>query len=122
MRHLYLFAILLFIGIESNAQFITSEDSLHAGLDPSGKNVLISGYGEAKYSYDQNFQTATVNLTRAVFFIGYKFNAKITCSQNGAGRCQGGPGRAANSPWSRLFLNLISTKTTTCLQACSFPA
>jgi hypothetical protein len=61
-----------------NAQFLTREDSLSAGLTPSSRNVILAGYGEAKYSYDANFETANFNLTRSVLFVGYKFNPKIT--------------------------------------------
>lgn len=51
---------------------------MSAGLNPSTNNVIISGYGEAKYSYNSNLETANINLTRAVFFIGYRFNNKIS--------------------------------------------
>jgi hypothetical protein len=61
-----------------NAQLLNREDSLNAGLTPSGNNVILSGYGEAKYSYDSNLETASINLTRTVLFVGYRFTNKIT--------------------------------------------
>lgn len=67
----------LFSGLV-HAQFLTHEDSLLAGLNPTGKNVILAGYGEAMYSYDQNLETATINLTRNVLFLGYRFNNKIS--------------------------------------------
>lgn len=62
----------------SNAQLLTREDSLNAGLSPNPRAVIISGYGEAKYSFDNNLKTATANLTRNVLFVGYRFNEKFT--------------------------------------------
>jgi hypothetical protein len=61
-----------------SGQVMSREDSLHLGLDPSVKNVIISGYGEAKYSYDSNLETAVINFTRNVLFVGYRFNEKVT--------------------------------------------
>ena len=62
----------------AKAQFLTREDSLNAGITPSMKSVILSGYGEAKYVYDVNQKTAKINLTRNVLFVGYKFSNKIT--------------------------------------------
>ena len=70
--------LLTLVSISVNAQVLTREDSLNAGLNPTAKNVILGGYGEAKYSYDKNFQTATATLTRNVLFVGYRFNSKIT--------------------------------------------
>ncbi|MFN8154263.1 MAG: hypothetical protein U0Y08_08245 [Bacteroidia bacterium] len=78
MKHKLLILLALCYCVSANAQFMTREDSLNAGLNPSSKNVILSGYGEAKYSYDNNFKTATANLTRAILFMGYRFNPKIT--------------------------------------------
>lgn len=78
MKGLKIFICCFFITSISVAQLLTAEDSLSAGLNPNSKNVILSGYGEAKYSYDQNFQTARINLTRNVLFVGYRFNSKIT--------------------------------------------
>lgn len=78
MRHiLLLFSVLANIQFAS-AQILTREDSLNAGLNPSSKNVILAGYGEAKYSYDQNLKTATASLTRNILFVGYRFNSKVT--------------------------------------------
>ncbi len=73
-----LWIFLILIPLYSEAQFLTREDSLAAGLNPSTKNVIIAGYGEAKYSYDENYKTATSTLTRNVLFVGYRFSPRIT--------------------------------------------
>ncbi len=78
MKKIYCTVILVSCFLVSNAQLVNREDSLNAGLTPSNNNVIISGYGEAKYSYDQNLETAHINLTRNVLFVGYRFNDKIT--------------------------------------------
>lgn len=75
---LVLICMTLLLTKQSRAQFLTREDSLNAGLSPSSKNVILSGYGEAKYSYNENLKTAAINLTRNVLFVGYRFNNKIT--------------------------------------------
>jgi hypothetical protein len=62
----------------SFSQVLTSEDSLQAGLESSDKSTFISGYGEAKYQNDLKNHTATANLTRAVLFVGHRFNNKIS--------------------------------------------
>lgn len=70
--------LLLLLSTSSFGQLLTREDSLNAGLSPNPRSVILSGYGEAKYSYDANFKTATANLTRSVLFVGYRFNEKFT--------------------------------------------
>lgn len=57
-------------------QLITYEDSLNNGLN-AGKTV-ISGYGSAAYQRNFDYQTATINLERAVLFVGHQFNSKIS--------------------------------------------
>ncbi len=61
----------------SNAQVITHEDSLTAGLLSSEKATVISGYGEGKFSFDTRYATAKANLTRAVLFVGHKFSNNV---------------------------------------------
>lgn len=77
-KYLLPFLLLPFLNTSTTAQVLTREDSLNAGLNPSTKNVILGGYGEAKYSYDKNFETATASLTRAVLFVGYRFTPKMT--------------------------------------------
>jgi len=78
MKKTILYTAAILLSISSNAQFLNREDSMLAGLNPSGNNVIISGYGEAKYSYNSNLETANINLTRTVLFVGYRFNNKIS--------------------------------------------
>lgn len=78
MKNIMLLTCSILLNMSTNAQFLNREDSMSAGLNPSTNNVIISGYGEAKYSYNSNLETANINLTRAVFFIGYRFNNKIS--------------------------------------------
>lgn len=77
MRNYFLLFALV-TGMSAQAQFLTREDSLNAGLTPNAKAVILAGYGEAKVSYDANFQTAEASLTRNVLFLGYRFSKKIT--------------------------------------------
>ncbi|MEI8280650.1 MAG: hypothetical protein WCG87_12900 [Bacteroidota bacterium] len=53
----------------------TGEDSLNLGAAHS--KTIISGYGDLSYSRDFNAQTATLNLNRAVLFVGHQFNDRI---------------------------------------------
>lgn len=62
----------------AGAQVITQEDSLNAGLTRSDKPTVISGYGEAKVSYDLRLRTGNANLTRNVLFLGHKFSSRIS--------------------------------------------
>ena len=54
---------------------LTNEDSLTAGVSKS--KTVISAYGSTFYRRDFNQQKATINLERAVLFIGHQFNSKI---------------------------------------------
>ena len=64
--------------LSANAQVLTKEDSLAAGVVASEKATMISGYGEANYQNNTTYKTASANLERAVLFVGHKFNNKIT--------------------------------------------
>lgn len=69
----------LFIGIvATNAQVITKEDSLNAGLTRSNSPTVISGYGQAKVEYNMRLKTGVANLTRNVLFFGHRFNKNIS--------------------------------------------
>ena len=57
-------------------QLITSEDSLQSGNN--NNSTVISGYGSAYYQNNRNAGVATMNLERAVIFIGHKFNPSIS--------------------------------------------
>jgi hypothetical protein len=63
-----------------NAQVITREDSLNAGLTPKNNPTVISGYGQAKVQYDLRFKTGVASLTRNVLFIGHRFSNRISFS------------------------------------------
>lgn len=64
-------------GVLAQSQLITREDSLTSNASRVGSTV-ISGYGEASFQRDNYLRTAGANLTRAVFFIGHRFNSKIS--------------------------------------------
>lgn len=55
---------------------LTNEDSLTAGFDKS--KTVLSGYGSAFYQRNSTLQTASLNLERAVLFVGHQFNSKIS--------------------------------------------
>ncbi len=78
---MYKFLSLLFllcIYCNINAQVLTSEDSLTAGLVAGNQKTVLSGYGEARMSYDLKQKDAEANLKRVVLFVGHKFNNKIS--------------------------------------------
>ncbi len=55
---------------------LTNEDSLNAGFDKS--KTVISGYGTVFYQHNAALQSASINLERAVLFVGHQFNSKIS--------------------------------------------
>jgi hypothetical protein len=77
MKKLLLF-IITFSSIAADAQILTKEDSLAAGLVGSNAPTVISGYGSAQYKYDINHKTAGANLDRVVLFLGHRFTNKIS--------------------------------------------
>ena len=80
-RYKYLpsFIVLLFtFPITTIGQVLTPEDSLSANLLTQNASTVISGYGEVKYQYDLRYKTGTANLTRAVLFVGHRFNSRIS--------------------------------------------
>ncbi len=66
------------LAFTSEAQIITKEDSLNAGLTPQNNPTVISGYGQAKVEYDLRSKTGVASLTRNVLFIGHRFSNKIS--------------------------------------------
>ena len=63
----------------SNAQILTHEDSLSAGLDIKGNSATaISGYGEIAYKNNIYNNTAVAQLQRAVLFVGHRFSKNIS--------------------------------------------
>lgn len=54
------------------------EDSLLTGAKKPFGETTISGYGEFKFNYDLRFKTGTANMTRAVLFVGHRFNDKVS--------------------------------------------
>jgi hypothetical protein len=54
----------------------SGEDLLSGGNAKSSQTVL-SGYGEANYQHNFKYKTSTLDLARAVLFVGHQFNGKI---------------------------------------------
>ena len=77
MRKIFLIAALAAASYVQ-AQVLTREDSLNAGLTPGERATVISGYGEAKVGIDLNEGRAEANLTRNVLFIGHRFSPRIS--------------------------------------------
>ena len=69
--------ILLFTQV-SQAQIITYEDSLNAGLTRTAQKTFVSSYGHVHAGYDLKKGKGTANLDRIVLFLGHKFNKNIT--------------------------------------------
>jgi hypothetical protein len=80
LKSLHLFVFLAFVYFPQviEAQVLTREDSLNAGLTPKTNPTVISGYGQAQVTYDLRVKTGTANLTRNVIFIGHRFSDKIS--------------------------------------------
>jgi len=80
---IYSVATVFITTITANAQLtpaqkliLTNEDSLHSGVNQV--KTVLSGYGSASYQRDFNAKTASINLDRAVLFVGHRFNDKIS--------------------------------------------
>lgn len=71
-------SVALLGSISNQAQVITREDSLNAGLVAKNAPTVISGYGQAKVEYDLKNRTGVANLTRNVLFLGHRFSNKIS--------------------------------------------
>lgn len=80
-KTLYCLAVAItvfFIHYTAHAQVLTSEDSLYAGLIAKEQSTVLSGYGEARYTYNIQHKNAEASLSRVVLFVGHKFNNKIS--------------------------------------------
>jgi hypothetical protein len=62
----------------ANAQILTKEDSLAAGLFASSSATAISGYGSVKYKYAEKTKQGQANVDRVILFVGHKFSKKIS--------------------------------------------
>ena len=71
--------ILLILGtVYTNAQVLTREDSLAAGLIRSNASTVISGYGNINNTSNLTTKSNTINLDRLVLFVGHKFNNRVS--------------------------------------------
>ncbi len=55
----------------------SSGEDLLTGGNAKASQTVISGYGEAVYQHDFKHKNSTLDLARAVLFVGHKFNSKI---------------------------------------------
>lgn len=78
MKRLRLILPCALLAASLNAQVLTSEDSLAAGLQADQQRTYISGYGELVAQYDLVLSTGQARLTRNVLFIGHRFNRRIS--------------------------------------------
>lgn len=69
---------LILLSTVSFGQFLTVEDSLQNGLNPTQKATLIGGYGEAAYHNNLTLENSFVNFNRMVIFVGHKFSKNIS--------------------------------------------
>lgn len=56
----------------------SSGEDLLTGGNAKTAQTVISGYGEATYQHDFKYKNSTINLARAVLFVGHQFNKKIS--------------------------------------------
>lgn len=73
---LFLFLLNHFL-VHLNAQVLTKEDSLTAGLIAASQTTVLSGYGSMHYSKDLTSHESEANIERIVMFFGHKFSKKI---------------------------------------------
>ncbi|MCW3084370.1 MAG: hypothetical protein JWP12_1736 [Bacteroidetes bacterium] len=78
MKKLLLLSLSVLNLLSAQAQVLTKEDSLNAGLIARNTSTVVSGYGSLKYQYETRPKVARANLDRAVIFLGHKFNNKIS--------------------------------------------
>jgi hypothetical protein len=76
LKRIFFVIICTFITVSTKAQ--TAEDSLVTGLTKRDGATVISGYGEFKFNYDLRYKTGTANMTRAVLFVGHRFNKRVS--------------------------------------------
>lgn len=77
MRPQHILPFLLFATLPAFSQVLTREDSLRAGLVQKDASTVISGYGEARVTYDLKNYTGEATLPRNVLFLGHRFSNKI---------------------------------------------
>ena len=70
--------IVSFTFLTAHTQVLTPEDSLQAGLIAKDQATVLSGYGEARYTYNVQHKNAEASLSRVVLFVGHKFSNKIS--------------------------------------------
>lgn len=78
MKKNILISIVLSGFLSTQAQVLTKEDSLAAGIISRNTATVISGYGSVKYQYNVNSKLAHANVDRVILFLGHKFNNKIS--------------------------------------------
>ncbi len=80
MKFIYQSVIIISILIFSqlNAQILTKEDSLSAGLIVSKSATVLSSYGNVKYSNNITNGTSSTNVDRLILFIGHKFKSNLS--------------------------------------------
>ena len=76
VKRIFFVIFCTFLATSIKAQ--TAEDSLITGLTKRDGATVISGYGEFKFNYDLRYETGTANMTRAVLFVGHRFNKRVS--------------------------------------------
>jgi hypothetical protein len=79
MKKLFFSICFTFLGVCTllNAQILTKEDSLNAGLVRSSNPTVLSGYGNVRYNNNLTNKEALLNVDRIVLFVGHRFTKKI---------------------------------------------
>ena len=72
----FLYALQAQVTTPAQQLILTNEDSLNAGTNKA--KTVLSGYGSAFYQRNSNQHTASMDLERAVLFVGHQFNAQIS--------------------------------------------
>lgn len=110
-----------FFGKKVEGQVLTPEDSLYAGLIAKDQSTILSGYGEARYTYNIQHKDAEASLSRAVLFVGHKFSNKISLFTElevedalvaGSGGDEGNVGSKGSIGFEQAFLKFNINPTT----------
>lgn len=78
IKRIIVLQIAFMLGKSLQAQILTKEDSLSAGLIASNTATVLSGYGSFNYANNVTMEDSKINLDRVVLFVGHKFNNRVS--------------------------------------------
>ncbi len=107
MKKLIALFLLSGMAFAAKSQILTKEDSLNAGLAPTGRPSVLSGYGQVKVNYDLRQRTGEASLTRNVLFFGHRFDDRfLFFSEMELENAKIGPDAGGEISMEQLFLKI----------------